>query len=156
MNSSTVSSTVSSSINLNLTSIENQCKYHADKTKNLTDNFTITYSALFNDKNELNNLELFLREIFEKLIEDNKTEIYIYCVMFIIGFIGNIFVLISLYKNDRKSRRRENTLFIHLSLVDLLIVMVIVPVEVYWKSTYSWELGLFACKLFQFFKNYFM
>ena len=137
-----------------------ECKYHADnlqsRSMELDKNFTITDDVLYRNESDLNDLEKFVKDILKKGIEDSLTEIYIYSVMFLFGVIGNIFVLFSLYKNDRKSRRRENTLFIHLSLVDLLIVMVILPVEVYWKSTFVWELGSTVCKLFQFFKNYFM
>ena len=119
-------------------------------------NFTITNSILYENKSELNPIELHVRKTLESNIEDSKTEIYIYCIMFIFGFIGNVFVLISLYKNNRKSRRRENVLFIHLSSVDLLIVLLIVPIEVVWKITFVWRLGLSICKAFHFFKNYFM
>ena len=137
-------------------SVEEQCEHYANKTKDLDANLTITNAVLFRNESELTVLELFVRATLETAIDESKTEIYIYCIMFIMGFIGNIFVLISLYKNDRKSRRRENTLFIHLSLIDLLIVIVIVPVEVYWKTTFVWKLGISLCKTFQFLKNYFM
>lgn len=133
-----------------------KCKDLINQTTNVNENFTITNEVLYWNESELNALERHVRGVIANSIEGSKTEIVIYSVMFLIGLIGNIFVLISLYKNDRKSRRRENTLFIHLSLVDLLIVLAIVPVEVYWKSTSVWRLGNYMCKGFQFFKNYFM
>ena len=136
--------------------MDEECLNLRNKTGNVDENFTITDEVLRRNKSELNDLELFVAATLANGVEDSKTEIYIYSFMFIIGLIGNIFVLISLYKNDSKLRRRENTLFIHLSLVNLLIVLAIVPVEVYWKSTQVWKLGTYLCKGFQFFKNYFM
>lgn len=150
------SSMNSSKFDFNSAPLYEQCRYLINKTRDVNENFTITTDVLQRNESELNDLERFVRNTVEKGVEDSMTEIYIYSFMFIIGLIGNIFVLISLYKNDRKSRRRENTLFIHLSLVDLLIVLVIVPIEVYWKSTYVWKLGTYLCKGFQFFRNYFM
>lgn len=133
-----------------------KCEDLLNQTTNVSENFTITNDVLYWNESELNALERYVRGVIANSIEGSKTEIVIYSVMFLIGLIGNIFVLISLYKNDRKSRRRENTLFIHLSMVDLLIVVAIVPIEVYWKSTSVWRLGNYMCKGFQFFKNYFM
>lgn len=150
------SSTDSPNFDTNSISLYEKCEQLKNRTGNVNESFTITNEVLHRNKSELNDLERFVRDTLANGIEESKTEIYIYSFMFIIGLIGNIFVLISLYKNDRKSRRRENTLFIHLSLVDLLIVLVIVPIEVYWKSTHLWTLPSYLCKGFQFFKNYFM
>lgn len=132
------------------------CEYWISQTKDIDDDFTITNLVIYRNESELNPLEIFVRDKLKYEIEDSRTEVYIYCIMFIMGFIGNLFVLFSLYKNDRKSKRRENTLFIHLSVVDLLIIVIIVPIELIWKLTYVWEMGIFLCKAFQFLKNYFM
>lgn len=136
--------------------IDFYCIPHLNKSEGINENYTIESDILYKNYSELNHLEQYLKVLFENRIADSQTEIIIYSIMLFFGFIGNIFVIIRLFTGDRRSSRRENVLFLHLSTVDILIVFSIVPAEIYWKKKFVWDSGLLLCRAFHFFKNYFM
>ncbi|MBN3324514.1 GP151 protein, partial [Atractosteus spatula] len=65
----------------------------------------------------------------------------------LIGFVGNLLVLVVLIHDFRKGKTSVvNALVVNLSATDLLIVLFCVPVRAVTYSRQSWTLGSFVCK----------
>lgn len=70
-----------------------------------------------------------------------------------IGLVGNIFVII-IYLYDKRLKSYTNYFFINLSVVDILILLVCLPVALMdlWNEGY-WVLGELMCNSQHFFEN---
>ncbi|CEF60984.1 G protein-coupled receptor, rhodopsin-like family and GPCR, rhodopsin-like, 7TM domain-containing protein [Strongyloides ratti] len=78
----------------------------------------------------------------------------IYCIVFIIGFIGNLWVIIILSKIIYKNKKSMSQMFrniasyiLTLSIVDLMVLSMI-PLLLGQMFCDSWPFGYFGCKLF--------
>ena len=75
--------------------------------------------------------------------------ITLFSIMLVIGGISNLVVFITLFRN-RKCESRCNKFILHLSLADLLVMIVIPAFEIQWSWTMQWKLGDFACRMYKF------
>ncbi|XP_070162740.1 adipokinetic hormone/corazonin-related peptide receptor variant I-like isoform X2 [Polyergus mexicanus] len=78
-----------------------------------------------------------------------------YSILMIISAAGNITVLIMTIIKKRKSKSRIHTLIMHLSIADLLVTFLMMPVEIGWSITVSWEAGDAMCRIMAFFRIYY-
>ena len=85
--------------------------------------------------------------------EEALMSVIVYSVLFVIASIGNLTVFITLFRN-RHRRSRVNLFIMHLSIADLLVTLVIMPIEVAWHLTVSWNAGDVACRIFMFFRAF--
>lgn len=88
-------------------------------------------------------LQLLLQSYYAS---DTTLEVLLYSLLFVLGAVGNLFLLAQLLGwKQRKSR--ANLLFLHLTLADLLVVLIIIPKEIFWRLTFSWRASEALCKL---------
>lgn len=119
-------------------------------------NYTINKKDIFlKNASELNMLENYLKIIFENQRAGTFT-IIIYLIIIIFGIFANSCIIFGILKMGNRSIGREKFIFLNLAIVDLLFVSFIVPIELYWKVQYVWEEWTILCKIFHFFKNYFL
>lgn len=85
--------------------------------------------------------------------DDNLVSVIAYSCLFIVAAVGNLTVLVTLFKH-RKVRPRINMYIIHLSLADLIVAFVMLPLETIWHITVSWRAGGFACRILMFFRAF--
>ena len=81
-------------------------------------------------------------------------EVLCYTLLFLIGAPANIVVLLKLLQNRSYKRSRHLFLLLNLSVADIIVVFVMIPVEIGWKYTNVWEAGNAACKVFRFFQAF--
>lgn len=55
--------------------------------------------------------------------------------------IGNITVLVLLLKRRSKRASRIDTMLTHLAIADLLVTMIMMPIEIGWAYSVSWKIG---------------
>ncbi|KAL0113555.1 hypothetical protein PUN28_012610 [Cardiocondyla obscurior] len=75
-----------------------------------------------------------------------------YSILMVISAIGNISVLTIIKK--RKSKSRIQNLVMHLSIADLFVTFLMMPFEIGWASTVSWEAGDAMCRIMAFFRMF--
>ena len=81
--------------------------------------------------------------------------IFLYCVNFMGSFIGNILIIIVVYKH-RDLRKTINYFIVNMAVSDLLFPLIVIPVNIVGLVTDSWKLGVSGnlgssfCKLFYF------
>ncbi|RWR99871.1 gonadotropin-releasing hormone receptor-like protein, partial [Dinothrombium tinctorium] len=109
-------------------------------------NLSINGSNYFMSENESDkHLEMLIAKTRAKLFP----EIIAYSVLFLVGAIGNLRALFDLLKR-RHLRKAINILMVHLTLADLIVVFISIPIEIFWCITVVWKAGVIGCKLFQF------
>ncbi|XP_045119412.1 cholecystokinin receptor type A-like isoform X2 [Portunus trituberculatus] len=72
--------------------------------------------------------------------------ITIYCVTLLLGVVGNVAVII-LMAGDRKSRSTTNMFLVSLSVADLLMLLLCVPLKTVYFFVVLWDSGGAACKV---------
>ncbi|XP_072746865.1 adipokinetic hormone/corazonin-related peptide receptor variant I-like isoform X1 [Anoplolepis gracilipes] len=77
-----------------------------------------------------------------------------YSILMVISAAGNITVLIMTIIKKRKSKSRIHTLIMHLSIADLLVTFLMMPLEIGWSITVSWEAGDAMCRIMAFFRMF--
>ncbi|RLU24278.1 hypothetical protein DMN91_004490, partial [Ooceraea biroi] len=75
-----------------------------------------------------------------------------YGILMMISAAGNITVLITTIIRRRKSKSRIHTLVMHLSIADLFVTFLMMPLEIGWAITVSWEAGDAMCRIMAFFR----
>lgn len=81
--------------------------------------------------------------------------IFLYCVNFMGSLIGNILIIIVVYKH-RDLRKTINYFIVNMAVSDLLFPLIVIPVNIVGLVTDSWKLGVSGnlgssfCKLFYF------
>ena len=77
-----------------------------------------------------------------------------YSVMFIFGTIGNTIVSVTAYKQHRSPENNGRTnvhmMVLHLTIADLVVSYVVIPLEIGWRISMQWYAGNAACKLLMF------
>ncbi|KAK3097632.1 hypothetical protein FSP39_011559 [Pinctada imbricata] len=81
--------------------------------------------------------------------ERSLPTIVVNAVLFVVGFIANLTVFVTLFRN-RTSQSRCNRFILHLSFADLAVITIVPPTEIAWHSSITWDYGNFACKLYKF------
>ncbi|XP_020299533.1 gonadotropin-releasing hormone II receptor isoform X3 [Pseudomyrmex gracilis] len=77
-----------------------------------------------------------------------------YSILMAISAAGNITVLITTLIKKRKSKSRITTLVMHLAIADLLVTFLMMPLEIAWAATVSWEAGDAMCRIMAFFRTF--
>jgi gonadotropin-releasing hormone receptor len=88
------------------------------------------------------------REFPTEIFGSSKRDIIIYSILFVISAAGNVTVFTSLLRN-RNRKFRINLLILNLAIADLIVTFIMIPLEVGWRITGSWNAGDFACRLLQ-------
>ena len=76
-----------------------------------------------------------------------------YSVLLPIGAAGNLTVFVTLFR-ARQRRSRVNRFIMHLSLADMIVVFIMMPLEIGWHVTVSWKAGDIACRALMFFRAF--
>ncbi|XP_029342413.1 neuropeptide SIFamide receptor-like [Acyrthosiphon pisum] len=76
-----------------------------------------------------------------------------YAAVFVVGFVGNISVVLVVYKNVRMQSSPTNIFIVNLAIADLLVIVVCVPFTLIGSITTEWRLGLVICKLVPYFQG---
>jgi gonadotropin-releasing hormone receptor len=85
--------------------------------------------------------------------EEGLLSVIVYCVLFVIAACGNLTVFITLYRN-RHRKSRVNRFILHLSVADLVVTFIVLPLEVTWHVTVAWYAGEAACRVLMFFRAF--
>lgn len=76
--------------------------------------------------------------------------IVIYSMLFVVSGIGNFTVFVNLLQTRRRRRSRVGLFILHLTFADLFVTLVMLPLEIVWHATVSWEAGDVACRVLMF------
>ncbi|KAK3097808.1 hypothetical protein FSP39_013396 [Pinctada imbricata] len=115
--------------------------FHFDLTTldyNISDDFA-NASKLFTIPNEL------------RFNDDNLLAVISYTCMFVVAACGNLTVFITLFRN-RHVKSRVNQFILHLSIADLIVTFIMLPLEIIWNITVEWTAGDAACRTLMFFR----
>ncbi|KAK2144564.1 hypothetical protein LSH36_746g01090 [Paralvinella palmiformis] len=85
--------------------------------------------------------------------DDSLVSVVTYVILFVIAAVGNLTVFVALYRN-RKRRSRVNLFIMHLSVADMIVTFVMMPMEIGWHVTVSWKAGDVGCRVFMFFRTF--
>jgi hypothetical protein len=75
--------------------------------------------------------------------------ITIYTITFIMGFFGNLLVIISICYL-KKLQSITNMFLLSLATADFLLIIICVPIKIIEFFTHRWLFGFFMCKLFHY------
>lgn len=92
-------------------------------------------------------------ELTSELYMSSKVVVSIYSVLFVISAIGNTTVFISLVKN-RNRKLRINLLILNLTIADLIVTYIMIPMEIGWRITNQWLAGDLMCRVLQAFRAF--
>ncbi|KAL4228069.1 hypothetical protein ACF0H5_013505 [Mactra antiquata] len=76
-----------------------------------------------------------------------------YSSLFVISATGNLTVFITLFRN-RNDKSRVNMFIMHLSIADLIVTFIMMPLEIGWNSTVKWMAGDAACRILMFLRTF--
>ena len=85
--------------------------------------------------------------------DDSLVSVIAYTVLFVIAALGNTTVFITLFRN-RHRKSRVNLFIMHLSIADLIVAFIMLPIEIGWHLTVSWRAGDVGCRLFMFLRAF--
>ena len=86
-----------------------------------------------------------------KLTQSNIISIAIYSVLFVLSSLCNLTMISYLCcKANVLNKSRMNRFMLHLTIADLMITFLTIPMEIGWKWTVYWRAGNVGCKFFQF------
>ena len=85
--------------------------------------------------------------------DEHLVSLITYTVLFVIAALGNLTVFITLFKN-RHRRSRVNMFIMHLSIADMIVTFIMVPMEIGWHAAVYWRAGDVACRLLMFFRTF--
>ena len=90
----------------------------------------------------------------DMIFNDNSLMVVIgYSVLFLISAVGNLTVFLTLFRN-RHRRSRVNLFIMHLSVADLIVTFLMMPLEIGWNLAVSWNAGDAACRVFMFLRAF--
>ncbi|XP_034246723.1 gonadotropin-releasing hormone II receptor-like, partial [Thrips palmi] len=75
-----------------------------------------------------------------------------YPFLMIVSAVGNITVLVILLRRRKRNRSRINNMLLHLSIADLLVTFLMMPLEIAWNWTVDWRGGDALCRIMSFFR----
>ena len=85
--------------------------------------------------------------------DDTLVSVIIYGILFFVAAFGNLTVFITLFRNRRR-KSRVNLFIMHLSIADMIVTFVMIPMEIGWHVTVSWKAGDLGCRLLMFFRPF--
>lgn len=86
--------------------------------------------------------------------EENAMNVGVYSVLCGVGAIGNLTVFATLYLNRDHLRSRINLFIVHLSVADLVVALIMMPMEIGWHATVDWRAGDAACRILMVFRTF--
>lgn len=72
----------------------------------------------------------------------------------IFSSIGNSTVLVLLLKRRAKRATRIDAMLTHLAIADLLVTFLMMPLEIGWAMTVSWQAGDLMCRIMSFLRTF--
>ncbi|ODM93483.1 Gonadotropin-releasing hormone II receptor [Orchesella cincta] len=85
--------------------------------------------------------------------DGHQLAIILYSLLMILSAAGNITVFSVIVRLSLKGRlSRINLFLLHLTVADLLVTFLIMPLEIGWNSTVSWKAGDEMCRIMSFFR----
>ncbi|XP_076444015.1 adipokinetic hormone/corazonin-related peptide receptor variant I-like [Babylonia areolata] len=85
--------------------------------------------------------------------DDSLVSVIAYSCLFLVAACGNLTVFITLFRN-RAIKSRVNLFIMHLSIADLLVTFMMLPLEIVWHTTVAWLAGDAMCRLMMFFRAF--
>lgn len=85
---------------------------------------------------------------------DNAMTVAVYSVLCVVATVGNLTVFGTLYVNHDHLRSRVNLFIVHLSIADLIVALIMMPLEIGWHLTVAWRAGDLACRVLMFFRAF--
>ncbi|BES94294.1 receptor [Nesidiocoris tenuis] len=89
----------------------------------------------------------------ELKFRDNSMEVAIYGILFVVAAVGNLTVFVTLIRG-RHRKSRISLMITHLSIADLCVAFIMIPMEIGWRLTTQWLAGNAACKFFLFLRAF--
>ena len=130
-----------------------QCLNYLMGEANLNRNLN-NYNDSIHDGSVIKGLpEHALQEFPEELTHINMTNLIAYSVLFPLAAVGNLLVLVALFRS-RHRKSRVNLMILHLSLADMIVTFIFLPMEIIWQVTIQWPFGRIGCKLYKFFSAF--
>ncbi|CAH1108533.1 unnamed protein product [Psylliodes chrysocephalus] len=86
--------------------------------------------------------------------DGHRLSIIVYSVLMAFSAVANITVLVLIMKRRKKNPSRINTMLVHLSIADLLVTFLMMPLEIAWASTVQWLAGDAMCRIMMFFRTF--
>ncbi|XP_046679197.1 adipokinetic hormone/corazonin-related peptide receptor variant I-like [Homalodisca vitripennis] len=84
---------------------------------------------------------------------DSLIVVIVYSILFVVAAVGNLSVFISLVRS-RHRKSRMSMVMTHLTIADLIVTFLVIPLEIGWRITVQWIAGNAACKIFLFFRAF--
>lgn len=84
--------------------------------------------------------------------DSNILSIIVYSILMTISALGNCVVFWTLFTNKPRRKSRINMMIMHLSLADICVTFLNMPLEIAWKATVSWRAGDAMCRIMAFFR----
>ncbi|XP_008556953.1 adipokinetic hormone/corazonin-related peptide receptor variant I [Microplitis demolitor] len=84
--------------------------------------------------------------------EGHLLSIVTYSILMVISIAGNTTVLVLIIERRKTNQSRINTLLLHLAIADLLVTLLMMPLEIGWAATVSWRAGDLMCRIMAFFR----
>lgn len=94
----------------------------------------------------------FVLPINMQFNDGHRLSIIVYSILFVFSTIANTTVLRILLKRKRKNPSRITNMLIHLAIADLLVTFLMMPLEIAWSATVSWNAGDAMCRIMAFFR----
>ena len=85
--------------------------------------------------------------------DDSLVSVVAYSVLFFLAAFGNLTVFITLFRN-RHRKSRVNMFIMHLSMADMIVTFVMLPLEVAWHVTVAWRAGDAGCRILMFWRAF--
>ena len=83
--------------------------------------------------------------------EQHIITVVAYSCFFLIAASGNLTVFITLFRN-RENKTRVHVFIMHLSIADLIVTFIMMPLEIGWNVTSDWRAGDIGCRILMFFR----
>ncbi|XP_034942860.1 gonadotropin-releasing hormone II receptor isoform X1 [Chelonus insularis] len=84
--------------------------------------------------------------------EGHIISIATYSVLMAISITGNTTVFVLILRRRRINQSRINTMLLHLAVADLLVTLLMMPLEIAWAITVQWKAGDCMCRIMAFFR----
>ncbi|KAK3932547.1 Gonadotropin-releasing hormone II receptor [Frankliniella fusca] len=84
----------------------------------------------------------------------HMVSIVFYPILMVISAVGNITVFVILLRRRKKGRSRINNMLLHLSIADLLVTFLMMPLETAWNYTVVWRGGDALCRIMSFYRTF--
>ncbi|XP_022222532.2 gonadotropin-releasing hormone receptor isoform X2 [Drosophila obscura] len=84
--------------------------------------------------------------------DGHRLSITVYSILFVISTIGNSTVLYLLTKRRLRGPLRIDIMLMHLAIADLMVTLLLMPLEIAWAWTVQWRSTDLMCRLMSFFR----